>query len=516
MADDWASRYTAHLGRLARLSEPRDQAEYRRRVTRDDPLMFALLYLRKHIRIDGEVTLSEAHLSWCALAATWTEGTPQTPGLDRDAFLAPRGLGKSTWWFLILVMWAAAHEHVGFVAAFADTGPQAEAHLATFKKELDHNALLRFDFPGLVAPMVRPASGAAVADNRGMYQARSGFVFAARGVDSGNLGMKVGERRPDIIICDDLEPGESNYSAYQAEKRLGTLVDDILPLNVYARVVLVGTTTMSGSITDQLREAHELLERGDELGDALAWVRDQHFRLHLTPGLLTNEDGTRRSLWPEKWPVAWQEEREHTREYKKNYALSPLGADGGFWTIDDVERGELSDIGAVTHVLISVDPAVTTKGKSDYTGIAVVAYSRTSNRCVVLEVQQVKLVGEALREKVLSLLDRWDAGLVLVETNQGGDLWPIVFHHMPVKVKTVHQSVSKEDRAADALAHYQRHRVLHLAGAPLSDFEAQLVAFPKAAHDDMVDAVTSAVRFFLSRGRTKRVTPGGVSVPYAA
>lgn len=478
--------------------------------------MFALLYLRKHIRIDGEVTLSEAHLSWCALAQTWTEGTPQTPGLDRDAFLAPRGLGKSTWWFLILVMWAAAHEHVGFVAAFADTGPQAEAHLATFKKELDHNALLRFDFPGLVAPMVRPASGAAVADNRGMYQARSGFVFAARGVDSGNLGMKVGERRPDIIICDDLEPGESNYSAYQAEKRLGTLVDDILPLNVYARVVLVGTTTMSGSITDQLREAHELLERGDELGDALAWVRDQHFRLHLTSGLLTNDDGTRRSLWPEKWPVAWQEEREHTREYKKNYALSPLGADGGFWTIDDVERGELSDIGAVTHVLISVDPAVTTKGKSDYTGIAVVAYSRTSNRCVVLDVQQVKLVGEALREKVLSLLDRWDAGLVLVETNQGGDLWPIVFHHMPVKVKTVHQSVSKEDRAADALAHYQRHRVLHLAGAPLSDFEAQLVAFPKAAHDDMVDAVTSAVRFFLSRGRTKRVTPGGVSVPYAA
>jgi phage terminase large subunit-like protein len=67
-------------------------------------------------------------------------------------------------------------------------------------------------------------------------------------------------------------------------------------------------------------------------------------------------------------------------------------------------------------------------------------------------------------------------------------------------VKTVHQSASKEVRAADVLNHYQRgRRVLHAEGADLRDFEGQLVAFPRAPHDDMVDAAGSALRYFLSR-----------------
>lgn len=513
--DSWADEYRAHLGRLARLTVEEDRAEYRRRVTERDPLMFALIYLRKHLRDPRggtDITLSEVHLSWASLAATWTAGTPTQPGVERDAFLAPRGLGKSTWWYLCFPMWAAAHRHVGFVAAFADTSTQAESHLSTFKAELDRNALLRNDYPELVEPMVRPGSGATVADNRGMMQTRSGFVFTARGVDSGNLGMKVGERRPDVIICDDLEPGESNYSAGQVVKRRGTFTDDILALNVFARVILVGTTTMSGSVMDQLREYAEQIGRGESPSEQTRWAEEEHFRVHLTPAIATNHDGSRRSIWPEKWSLDYLEEREHTREFRKNYALSPLGADGGYWTEDDIERSELAN---VTRVLVSVDPAVTTKGSSDYTGIAVVGWSPSLNRCIVLEVRQVKLVGEALRTDVMRTVERHNAIGVLIETNQGGDLWGAIFHHLPVKVKTVHQTESKETRAAAALAHYQRKRVVHAPGAKLADFEAQLVAFPRAPHDDMVDAVTTAVNYFLAR-KKRRVEPGGVSVGYGS
>lgn len=512
---DWSERYVAHLQRLARLTRDEDRAEYRRRVTERDPLMFALIYLRKHLRDPRggtDITLSEVHLDWARLAATWANGTPTMPATDRDAFLAPRGLGKSTWWYLCFPMWSAAHRHVGFVAAFADTSTQAESHLSTFKSELDRNALIRNDYPELVEPMQRPGNGATVADNRGMMQTRSGFVFTARGVDSGNLGMKVGERRPDVIICDDLEPGESNYSGYQVGKRLGTLTDDILALNVFARVIIVGTTTMSGSVADQLREYAEQQWRGEGASEQTKWVGEEHFTVHLTPAIATNDDGTRRSIWPEKWSLEWLEEREHTREFRKNYALSPLGADGGFWTEDDIERGTLD---GVTRILVSIDPAVTSKSTSDYTGIAVVGWSPTTNRCIVLDVRQVRLVGEALRTEVLRTIERHNAGLVLVETNQGGELWNAILHHMPVKVKTVHQTESKPARAADAFAHYQRHRVVHLAGAKLADFEAQLVAFPHAPHDDMVDAVTTATLYFLAR-KKRRVEPGGVSVGYAA
>lgn len=237
---------------------PEACSAYRVEVTREDPLAFALLYLRHHLKAkepDALVTLSEVHLRWADEARQWVEPVREARG-PRRAFLAPRSLGKSTWWFLILPLWAAAHGHVKFVAAFADTATQAEGHLESFRRELESNAVLRADFPELCAPS-RRRGGATVADNRGALQASSGFVFTARGVDSGNLGLKVGDRRPDLIICDDLEPGESNYSTAQAAKRLVTLLDDILPLNVAARVILVGTTTMSGGIADNLREYYD-------------------------------------------------------------------------------------------------------------------------------------------------------------------------------------------------------------------------------------------------------------------
>ena len=43
-----------------------------------------------------------------------------------------------------------------------------------------------------------------MADRVSLYHARSGFVFAAAGMDSSNLGMKVGDRRPDLLILDDI------------------------------------------------------------------------------------------------------------------------------------------------------------------------------------------------------------------------------------------------------------------------------------------------------------------------
>jgi len=86
--------------------------------------------------------------------------------------------------------------------------------------------------------------------------------------------------------------------------------------------------------------------------------------------------------------------------------------------------------------------------------------------------------------------------------NQGGELWHRIFWGLPVRVKTIHQSVKKELRAADVLDHYQRGRVFHAEG--LSELEAQQVAFPNAPHDDMVDAVGSGVAYFLSRKKSKQ------------
>ena len=507
-----------HLARViaqlvAEGADERAIAEYRRRKTREDPMLFALVYLSRHLTDPetGRVTLADAHVAWAKSARRWMTRAPE-PMADRHAEVAPREMGKSTWWFLLLPMWAAAHGHVGFAAAFADTDTQAQTHLASFKAELDTNPLIRHDFPDLVAPKTR-GRGTVEADRVSLYHAKSGFVFAAAGMDSSNLGMKVGDRRPDLIVLDDIEPHEARYSATLAAKRLNTLREAILPLNVYAHVILVGTVTMQGSIVHQIVQWN----RG-ERHEGNEWVgEDRITARHIHP-IQLDRNGKRRSVWPSKWPLAFLESIEGTRGFAKNYANDPLGADGDYWTLDDFTRGELP---GVTRILVEIDPAVTTKKSSDYTGIAVIGWAPPpigtsgKGKCIVLEARQVKKSGAALRLDVLDTIARHNAGLIRVEVNQGGDLWASIFWGMPVRVKAEHSTAPKEVRAATALDHYQRGRVIHSASADLRDAEGQMVAFPNAPNDDMVDAIGSGVCYFL-RDRKPRMQVGGETVTYAA
>ncbi|WP_176739645.1 hypothetical protein, partial [Streptomyces sp. EN16] len=317
----------------------------------------------------------------------------------------------------ILPTWAAAHGHVRFAAAFAMAAGPAQTHLATFKREIDTNALLRRDYPKLCTAAKRP-SGTNIADTQSMYMAESGFVFAARGIDSSNLGMKVGEQRPDLILCDDIEPDESSYGPELARKRRTTLVDAILPLNVYARVVISGTVTLPGSIVHQLVKH----ARGVETAE---WIRDEGFEAHYTPPIIKTAGGYERSVWPAKWPLSYLKSIEHTRSFAKNYANDPMGADGDLWTPDDFRYPGEEGPDPVTHMMLSIDPAVTAKRASDFTGLAVVSWSAQTRRCTVHEALAVKIPpGEQLRERVLALLDeRPRIGLVLIEVNQGHDVW---------------------------------------------------------------------------------------------
>lgn len=466
--------------------------EGRRALTKTDPLLFAITYCESHLRgkeTNDELTLSEFHLDIVEKAKRWIRPATR-PAQYRESFVAPRSCGKSTWCFLILPMWAAAHGLRDFAAAFADSATQAEMHLATFKHELVTNELLQRDYPDLCVPLLRP-SGARSADNQAMYHAKSGFVFAARGIDAASLGMKVGKRRPDLLILDDVEPGEERYSLAQKDKRLSAILDSVLPLNVYARVVLVGTVTMGGSLV------HELVESVTTPSDTADWIKDENFRCHYYPALITDDvTGEERSIWPEKWSLDFLNSIRHTRQFLKNYMNSPLGADGQYWRPEDFIHCEVK---GVARQLLSIDPAVTSTAKSDYTALAVVGYSPMENRAVVRDAWQLRIQpGEPLRQRVLAILEAYpDTMGVLVETNQGGDAWKAILHHLPVDIHTVHQTDPKEVRAAHLLNRYQRGQVVH--EKPIPAAEMQMVSFPKAPHDDLVDCIASGVAALLPK-----------------
>lgn len=470
-----------------------------RRELAKDPVAFAMIYLESHLRSKpdeygnrGDVSFSEIHFDWARIAETWAT-PPQRIGENRHGVISPRECGKTTWWYLILPLWAAANGYVRFAVAFAKDESLAHGHLATFKHELENNQLLNADYPELCTP-ARKQTGQTLADRQGMLHTQGGFIFAAKGIEGSNLGLKVGSQRPDLIILDDIEPDEAKYSATLAEKRLGTLLDALVPLNLYARMLISGTVTMPESITHQIVKAAQGVE-------VAPWIKDIGLQCHWYNAIQVNDDGTERSAWPEKWPLAELQAMRHTRSYAKNYLNDPMARDGSYWTSDDFRYGELD---GVTKVGLFVDPAITARKTSDFTGLAVVGWAPEQGgpgRVVVLHAEGVRLTGQPLRQHILKLLARFErVKRVIVEVNQGGDLWLEVFHDMPsVKVVTHTASEAKEIRFATALDFYQRGRVLHIG--KITTLESQAVAFPKAAHDDIIDATAAGVLYFLDPER---------------
>lgn len=464
-----------------RETPPEVLAALRRKLGHDDPLVFALLYLPHHLTLDdGTVSLSQIHADWLDDAARWGAPAKSPTDTPRDIYIAPRGTGKSTWFFLVFVAWAAATGRVRFAAAFADSATQAEGHLQTFRTELERNERLREDYPQLCEPAKR-GSGATVADNRGMLHCANGFAFAARGIDSGTLGLKVGDSRPDLLIADDIEPGEAQYSVYQMEKRLSTLTDVILPMGAEnARTVLVGTVTMSGSII------HQAVQHAVE---PAPWVKDEHFEVHHALPF----DGTGASIWPERWPTKWLHQQEGSKSFAKNFLNSPLTADGEYWTPDDFIIRQLP---TASRRILAVDPAVTTAKTSDETAIAVVSYSAYHRAACVDHIEAVRMKGEPLRTRLLAIVERYpDIAELVWERNQGGEALPeSVLHDFPVPVRTVHQTERKEFRAERALSYYRRRAIWHAQRFP--KLEAQMTEFPRGLHDDMVDVVSLALDQF--------------------
>jgi phage terminase large subunit-like protein len=86
---------------------------------------------------------------------------------------------------------------------------------------------------------------------------------------------------------------------------------------------------------------------------------------------------------------------------------------------------------------------------------------------------------------------------VLVETNNGGDVWESILNPLPGGARLVpfRSSVSKQERFAKVHDMYSRGWVSH--AKPLVDLEGQMCSFPRGARDDIADATCVALDWFL-------------------
>lgn len=495
----------------ASISNPK----HRRRVCEYDPLLFAIIYLWHHLKsveTGDKVSLNEFHIDICDGAISWAfcEHAPK-PKEFRDCWIAPRGCGKSTWMFLIIPLWAAAYGHRKYIAMFADSGKQAKQHLDSILQEFRTNEKLKTDFPKLCKS--REQKGG---DTANEYRSVSRITFTAYGIDASTLGAKSENQRPDFLVFDDIEPPGNKFNETQKEARLDAIRNSILPMNFNAVAWIAGTTVAYGSVIhDVVRNALGALE--------LRWVAEENIRAHYYPAIITDPDGSERSLWPERWPMSYLEEERNKKSFMLNMMNNPTGGTvdattgevkGEYWDEDDFSY---ETPWQVHDGVLVIDPATTSKSASDQTGIAIISTNAAEDRTCVEYAVGLRLKPKALREWVLDHLELnpWISTL-LIETNQGGDYIHENLKPLPKNIQVVERHEGKTDRTSQIakgrnskkfrirqfLDYDERGWVSYREKFPA--LHNQQIMFPHVLHDDVLDATAKGVHYWLHDNLPRR------------
>jgi phage terminase large subunit-like protein len=483
-----------HLAKLNRAAM--EHATYRRAVTRAFPLLFALLYCDQRLidpAISPDIHLSQFHIDMAYEAESWLV-RDLSPAQIRQAWIAPRGAAKSTWQ-TFLTLWALAHGHRRMVMMFGANKIAAERIMGNLRHCMDTYPLLRNDFPDLCTPA--KVGGRAVAEARHMYVASSGAVVMAHGIDSNQLGANVHGMRPDLILLDDIEDDEGNYSLHKKKQRLAT-VGAILPMNDRAVVQWTGTTTMYGSATHDL--VRSVYSEGAE------WVDEYQFKPRHYPAIITEADGSERSIWPVKWPLEYLQSQRHTRLFALHFQNMPCSQEDGLWAPGDLPP--ILDRLRCTRAVLWVDPGVTTNAKSDPTGLAVVGLS--GNRAVVLYAEGFKLKPNERKNLVGRLThDNPMIDTVFIDDTMGGEdtyrneLEPVL--PPGVKLVTRHLSKGKPRRFDEHLDFCQMGWMAWAEDFPT--LREQMLEYPRGSHDDVLDAVAGAAEELLGARLRPKVLP---------
>lgn len=467
--------------------------EFRRAATATDPLLFALVYLQHQLVLEREddqgvgydlISFSEWHLDFIQQARLLKTRRPQ-----RSGWIVPRKGAKTTL-FDVCALWALAHGHRRTIVIFSATQSQARDHLANLRREFDGNELLVQDFPDLAPTRVKGSRDTLATVTRG------GGTVAARSIGEQVRGTKFGSERPDLILLDDVEHGEGAYSIDAKNKRLTTILSDVLPMNEDAAVMIAGTTVMYGSI------AHDLVL--DALGERHApWIATTGFVGHYYPAIMDEGTHRERSLWPAMWALGWLKLKRGPvdavdRTFALEYLNRPEAAGSGtYWTRDDIIVEPHFE--AVSYVL-TIDTAVTQTKTSDMTALVITSIDVSGRQMCVEYAWAGRISGLDLREMIWDLKRRNPTlRTIIIEVNQGGSRWREILRPLPEGVELVDgrpdKRGSKRERTEWLCDVTKRGALVFRQKFPtLFDL---MIAWPKVTHDDLLDAVEAGVAFHL-------------------
>jgi len=265
-----------------------------------------------------------------------------------------RGCGKSTIISLAYVIWSMiGRKKKKHIVLISHTSRQTKILMRNIRYLLEDNNLLKRDLGPFYEESEEWRTDSLVFKN---YKAK----IMAVSINESVRGITHGYKRPDLIICDDVETLESTRTAERREKLIEWYNRDITPLgDKGTSIIILGTMMASGALIQTLKGR---IKSGELVGI---------FRKYP----IISEGGV--ILWKEKWPniESLEQFRKETgiveQSWQTEYLLNEWVAEDQIITPDMITYYDSLPIGIYPLVagVIGADLAISHSDSADKTAM---------------------------------------------------------------------------------------------------------------------------------------------------
>lgn len=417
------------------------------------------------------------------------------PGTKPRPFIAlwPRGGAKSTTAELGVVR-VGANQSRFYVWYVSGTQDQADQHVSNISSLLESESL------AALHPALSERKLGKYGHSRGWRRSRlrtaSGLTIDAIGLDKAARGTKVEERRPDLIILDDVD--ELHDSRATTSKKIQTITKSILPAgSPDCAVLFIQNLIHPESIASMLADG-----RADFLADrhvsgpfpAVEGLEYEQVdgRFFIAGGSATWEGQDIEACQGQidEWGLsAFLQEAQHD-----------VDRTGGIWDHIDFMRIAFDDVPDLMRGCVWVDPAISSTDQSDSMGIQADGIDEDGVIYRFYSWEQITSPEDALKRAINKALEL-GFGVVGVETDQGGDTWRSVYERARQDLEKERSDLNhltkwpkyadakagaghggKIERNAKMLVDYEHGRVVHVRGTHKA-LERSLRRFPNKPLD---------------------------------
>lgn len=394
---------------------------------------------------------------------------------DENLVIAfPREFGKSTYVWVFFPAWNILTNRYRYIVYIASSKERATEQLRNLRSEVLAHPLL--------STLIEVKTDRA--DELEYIDRASGESVLIRCYGAGqNLrGIRYHEKRPDIVILDDIEDSESVQSETQRRKLMEWFHSDVRPLSSQGRIFVIGTVLHEDSLLNNL------------LTNPPAGFRGLRY------GILDDEGNP---TWPDRFPLEWVEEKKEDyrrqglidvfyREYM-NIAISP---DTQIFKREYFRYYDPSQLQTnALNVFTAVDLAISKTDTADYTAIVTVGVS-SENHWFVLDIDYGRYDPSETIDAIFRAVQKWRPLIVGIEKVAYQQALAhflqkeMVARNIFFRIEPLKAEKKKELRIQALQPRFVAGTVWFPEHADfLSELEAELLTFPRGKHDDLIDAL---------------------------